>query len=67
VRLVTAVGAAETSEFVRQTALIGRHWQSNRVRDVPMPGRNHYEVIDDLADPASPLFDAALELISRRL
>jgi arylformamidase len=62
-RLITAVGDGETSEFVRQNALIGQHWRSNLVRDVPMPGRNHYEVVDDLSDPASPLFGAALELI----
>jgi len=65
-RLITAVGDAETSEFVRQNALIGQHWRSNLVRDVPMPGRNHYEVVDDLADPAGPLFGAALELIQGR-
>jgi len=65
-RLITAVGEAETSEFVRQTALIGQHWRSNRVRDVPMPGCNHYEVIDELPDPAGPLFGAALELIRTR-
>jgi arylformamidase len=64
-RLITAVGGAETIEFARQNALIGQQWRSNRVRDVPMPGCNHYEVIDALPDPASPLFDAALDLIRR--
>jgi arylformamidase len=63
VRLITAVGGAESTEFARQTALIGQRWRSNRVRDVPMPGCNHYEVIDALPDPASPLFEAALELV----
>jgi arylformamidase len=67
VRLITAVGGAESGEFVRQTALIGQRWRSNHVRDVPMPGRNHYEVIEELPDPASPLFDAALELIQGNL
>ena len=64
-RLITAVGGAESSEFVRQTALIGRHWQSNRERDVPMPDYHHFNVIDPLPDPASPLFDAALDLLRR--
>ena len=62
-RLITSVGGTETSEFARQTALIGQHWQSLRLRDVPMPGCNHYEVIEALPDPASPLFDAALDLL----
>ncbi len=62
-RLITAVGGAESSEFARQTALIGQHWQSNRAREVPMPHCNHYGVIEALPDPASPLFDAALDLL----
>jgi arylformamidase len=65
VRLITSVGGAESSEFHRQNALIGRHWQSNRVRDVPMPDCNHYQVIEALPDPAGPLFDAALDLLRK--
>jgi arylformamidase len=64
-RLITAVGANETSEFIRQTALIGQHWRSNRVREVPLPGCNHYEAIEALPDPAGALFDAALDLVRR--
>jgi arylformamidase len=60
--LVTAVGALESSEFRRQNALIGKKWKQNFVRDVPMPGFHHLTVIDQLADPDSPLFAAALEL-----
>src|SRR5882757_2481910 len=67
VPLVTTVGGDETPEFIRQTALIGQHWRSSLVREVPEPGRNHYEAIDDLADPAGPLFGAALDLIRGRL
>lgn len=64
-RLTTAVGGAESSEFIRQTALIGEHWHANRTRDVPLPGLNHYGAIEALPDPASPLFDAALDLMRR--
>jgi hypothetical protein len=35
------------------------------VRDVPMAGFNHLTVNEQLANPASPLFDAALELVKR--
>jgi hypothetical protein len=37
------------------------------VRDVPMPGCNHLTVCDELASPASALFDAAIELVRRRV
>jgi arylformamidase len=65
-RLITSVGGAESSEFARQTALIGERWRANRLRDVPLPGCNHYDAIDALPDPAGPLFDAALDLVRRR-
>jgi arylformamidase len=63
--LYTAVGALESGEFQRQTALIGQAWPRNLARRVPMPGVHHLNVIDELANPASPLFDAALEMIRR--
>lgn len=64
--LYTAVGGLESNEFKRQTALLRKRWKTNAVRDVPMAGFNHLTVNDELANPASPLFDAALELIQRR-
>lgn len=63
--LFTAVGGEESSEFRRQTALLGERWKKNFVRDVPMPGFNHLTVVDELANPASPLFDAMLDLVHR--
>lgn len=61
--LVTAVGALESSEFRRQNALIAQHWPRNVLRDVPMPGCNHLTVCDELAQPGSALFEAALSLV----
>lgn len=63
--LYTAVGALESSEFRRQTALLGRAWARNLVREIPVPDRHHLNVLDELANPADPLFDAALEMIRR--
>jgi arylformamidase len=63
--LYTAAGALESGEFRRQTALIGRAWRRNLAREIPMPGRHHLNVIEELANPASPLFDAALEMTRR--
>jgi arylformamidase len=65
-KLVTCVGAAESGEFRRQTRLIGEHWAANLVREVPMPERNHFDIVDDLADESSALFQAADQLIGPR-
>jgi arylformamidase len=63
--LYTAVGALESGEFRRQTALIGEAWPRNLVREITMTGFHHLSVIDELANPASKLFDAAVEMIRR--
>jgi len=63
--LYTAVGGLESGEFRRQNALIGTAWARVLARDVPMPKFHHLSVIDELANPASPLFDAALEMLRR--
>ena len=61
----TAVGGDESSEFKRQSALLAKRWKHNVVREVPMAGFNHLTVNEQLANPGSPLFDAALELIQK--
>jgi len=63
--LYTAVGALESSEFRRQTALIGKAWPRNLTRHFTLPNLHHLNVIEELANPASPLFDAALEMTRR--
>ena len=63
--LITAVGALESSEFKRQSTEFGKAWSSNLARHLELPHANHLTVCDELANPASPLFDAALELIRR--
>lgn len=61
--LITAVGELESSEFHRQTRLIASAWKSVHQRDVPMRGVHHLTVMDEMANPASPLFDATLDLV----
>ena len=63
--LITAVGALESSEFKRQSIEFGAKWSTNLMRHLKLPNANHLTVCDELANPASPLFDAALELIRR--
>ncbi len=56
--LITSVGGAESSEFIRQNALIGKRWRKNFASDVAMPGRNHFTICDEFSNPESPLFKA---------
>ncbi len=49
------VGAGERPEFLRQTRLLAERWQRPGVSDHYEPGRNHFSVVEGLADRASPL------------
>lgn len=62
VKLVCWVGAGERSEFIRQNALLANVWHGLRARTacVEEPDRHHFNVIEGLADPDSPLMQAAL-------
>lgn len=56
-RITAWVGSAERPEFLRQSELLVAPWRpaGAEVRHVVDPGRHHFDVIDGLADPASPL------------
>lgn len=61
--LVLAVGGLESSEFKRQNALLAQRWKAVLGGDIEMPGRDHFTVIDGLAEPASPLFAGARRMM----
>jgi arylformamidase len=61
--LALAVGGLESSEFKRQNALLAQRWKPVLARDVPMPGRDHFTVIDGLAERAHPLFAATRRMM----
>jgi arylformamidase len=61
--VMTCVGADESSEFLRQNALIGERWRAAFAGDIAMPGRHHFSVLDDLADQRSPLFAGVRRLM----
>ena len=61
--LMTCVGGDESSEFHRQNALLGSRWRPVIAQDIPMPGTNHFSVIDGLAEPQSALFAGARRLM----
>jgi len=61
--VMSCVGADESDEFRRQNALLGSRWRSAFAGDIAMPGKNHFSVVDGLADPASALFAGARRLM----
>jgi arylformamidase len=61
--LMTCVGGDESSEFLRQNALLGERWRSAFTGDIAMPGKNHFSVVDGLADEAGPLFRGVRKLM----
>ncbi|MBU6485714.1 MAG: alpha/beta hydrolase [Betaproteobacteria bacterium] len=66
--LVVAVGADETSEFLRQSQLLHDAWPRNRPAGANAPlqlrDRNHYSVALDFADPAGELVRATMDLLT---
>lgn len=63
VELVCWVGADERPEFIRQSELLANIWTGFGLatRVYRAPGEHHFNVIDGLADPGSPLASALLE------
>jgi arylformamidase len=67
-RLYAAVGAEESDEFLRQTALIRSAWGARRVPVCEqIAATNHLTVLHDLADPAGRLHTLALQLLGLRV
>ncbi len=64
-----AVGADETSEFLRQAQLLWDAWPSHRppgmASYLSIPQRHHFSVVADYADPASAITRETLALFSR--
>jgi arylformamidase len=54
--LVLAVGALESSEFHRQSHLLKAAWPENCSEVRSVPGRHHFNVLDELANPDSPVW-----------
>lgn len=61
--LMTAVGGQETEGFHHQHALIGERWKSVLMRDIPMPGHDHFTVCSDFGNRQSPLVRSLLEMM----
>ena len=63
-RLLTVAGGLESEEFLRQNRLIRRRWGAAHVPVCEaIPGRNHFDVIDTLAEPGSRVHTLACGLL----
>jgi arylformamidase len=60
--LVVAVGADESSEFRRQSALIAGSWKAHVREHQVLPGLHHFSVVDAFAERGQRLHDATLAL-----
>jgi len=61
--VMTCVGADESSEFIRQNALLGERWKTAFAGDIPAPSRHHFSVVDGLAEEHGALFQGVRKLM----
>jgi arylformamidase len=66
--LLLVYGEDETAEFKRQSHDFLSAWKAKGLdaKLLPLPGKNHYDVIDGFLNAESPLCSAVLELIGVR-
>lgn len=58
-RVISWVGAEERPVFVEQARLLAEAWPQTDL--CVAPGRHHFDVIDDLTDPDSPMLKALFD------
>ena len=61
--VITTVGGEESSEFLRQNALIGERWRSAFAGDLTIKGANHFSVMDAMASEKGALYQGARKLM----
>ena len=65
-RLAVVVGGDESEEFHRQAELIRANWGEKVVASEIVAGRNHMDVLHELASPGSNTHQLALDLLDIR-
>jgi arylformamidase len=61
--VMTAVGGDESSEFLRQNALLGERWKSAFAGDLTVKGANHFSVMDAMASEKGALYQGTRKLM----
>jgi arylformamidase len=62
--MVITAGGDESDEFKRQQRLLVESWRERcSFEEIPMPGHNHFSVVEQLCAAQSPLYHAVLRLI----
>lgn len=59
-------GGAETSEFHRQSALMATAWPGLARPAISVPGKHHFNVVEQIGHHGTPVFDAVLRLAQSR-
>ncbi len=64
-RMLLCTGGLESLEFKRQSALLGRAWAryGSSLEVVTFTNRHHFNILDELAPPNSPLVKRGLDLL----
>ena len=60
------VGGAEPSEFHRQSALMATAWPHLARAPIAVPGKHHFDVVEQIGHHGTPVFDAVLRLAQNR-
>jgi len=60
--LVVAAGAAESSEFQRQSRILHEAWAPQSRSLLLLPGLNHFSIVDAFTERGQPLYEQALAL-----
>ena len=58
------IGADEPAAFQEQTQYLRAAWADARVTVDTPRGRDHFDVLDELIDPASPTFRQIVKMVS---
>jgi arylformamidase len=62
---VISVGGDEGDEFLRQSQIMADAWAPHHIpiEMMVLPGKNHFSILDTLADPGGDLFKKAMDLL----
>jgi arylformamidase len=62
--LVLCVGEKESPEFHRQSAELARAWPEVCRAPIAIPGRHHFDVVEELGRAGTPVFNEAMTLFT---